>query len=1317
MDQKLNFLNTKLLLQLIFILFFFVAPVITLAQADLEISQTIRHNGNGTNATFMIVVRNNSTTTPATNVSVNDVLNAGWTFTNLSSNYKASHGGLNSTFTTAQNIRWDGFDISPGGVAVLIFNTTYSFNFWEYSSANATVTSPDDPDSPISTGIVNSSPDYSSQSLSITKTISEPNPLAGVPVLFTIEVQKSGSTGGSDAIQVIDKLPSGYVITGSPGYTVTHGTYTPSTGVWNVGGTWDSWGPATLTITAIPQSPTGAPDEYKNVASITISGVETNISNNMAVLEVIPEPDLESTDLKITKTVNEDEPMVGDNVTFTIEVENLEGNDATGVTVTDVIPSGYEFVNSTQGTYNAGTKTVTWSVGNLAVAGPAPSFDITAKVLGTGNYTNTAFVTHSASDPVPGNNSDTASVTPIFPEADLEITSMTIDNTSPSVGQNVTFTINVINNGPDSASGVTVSATLPSGLEYVSNIPSIGTYNSNSGVWTIGNLADEANANLKITAKVLATGDYTYNATISGSVDDPTPSNNTANDNITNTVDLAITKTASPPTPNIGDPVTFTIGVENIGVNPATGVMVKDVIPSGYNYTGNSGGATYDVVTRTVTWNVGNLAPASTASFTITATARAGGNHNNIASVFAQQGDSNPGNNQDNATVTPNLGNAVDLKVTQSVNNEVPNIGNNIFFTITAQNLGPNPATGVIINNLLANGLQYVNHETITGNYDSGTGVWTIGNMINAATATLTIEAQVLPGAGAAYVSIAEITGTEAIFDNNIINNRAYSILSPVGQEFLECDVNAENPVFEENFGSGVSIFGGELPEGRTNLEYFEPPNPPGTWSEDESNYVADGRYVIGQNANDAFNVWQNMPDHTGLPNGYYMIMNADLEPHEFFRMRIDLEEEFCSNTQYTVSVWVANINSEADYVYCTGDDPSGVLILPEIGYFIQNNIGDVLGAGTSGEIQYNANAQWVEYTFIFTTSDEDEYVDLVLFNKAPGGCGNDLAIDDISVYACMTPPIRLDMQIESEKLEVCGGEDLIMTVVYIPDPDIVNDDYVWPPTAWGSVPVVYQWQKSDNADDPESWVDIPGETTDTYTIEDFSPSDQAYYRLLYAQDGNIDKASCRFPSEDLFPIFNATPVLNPIESINGKNYVCPLPGGELQLTNDYLFSDEYDDWDEDEEGHHYFLWESDTPSVATIDPITGMLTAHMVGITTITYTVWSPKGFCHDSVEKEIYVLEDCPSCIEDPDMGPGGVESSMGISTLEKQLEEWMENIPNGFIVLESKNKGFVITRIANEMTIEDPQEGMLIYDESVHCVKLFYGNQWHCIQQDCD
>ncbi|PKL84408.1 MAG: hypothetical protein CVV24_00285 [Ignavibacteriae bacterium HGW-Ignavibacteriae-3] len=77
-----------------------------------------------------------------------------------------------------------------------------------------------------------------------------------------------------------------------------------------------------------------------------------------------------------------------------------------------------------------------------------------------------------------------------------------VNNANPQCDQNVTFTIKATNLGPNTANGVQVTDLLPTGLIYVSNSPSQGSYNSTTGIWNIGTLANNAFATLTITVKV-----------------------------------------------------------------------------------------------------------------------------------------------------------------------------------------------------------------------------------------------------------------------------------------------------------------------------------------------------------------------------------------------------------------------------------------------------------------------------------------------------------------------------------------------------------------------------------------------------------------------------------------------------------------------------------------------------------------------------------------------------------------------------------------------------------------------------------------------
>jgi len=86
--------------------------------------------------------------------------------------------------------------------------------------------------------------------------------------------------------------------------------------------------------------------------------------------------------------------------------------------------------------------------------------------------------------------------------ADLRLTK-TVDNSSPILGQNVTFTITLTNDGIDGATNVLVRDQLPAGLTYVSDNPSQGTYDDMMGVWNVGNLSDTGVATARAASRIL----------------------------------------------------------------------------------------------------------------------------------------------------------------------------------------------------------------------------------------------------------------------------------------------------------------------------------------------------------------------------------------------------------------------------------------------------------------------------------------------------------------------------------------------------------------------------------------------------------------------------------------------------------------------------------------------------------------------------------------------------------------------------------------------------------------------------------------------
>jgi uncharacterized repeat protein (TIGR01451 family) len=163
---------------------------------------------------------------------------------------------------------------------------------------------------------------------------------------------------------------------------------------------------------------------------------------------------------------------------------------------------------------------------------------IVARVDSTAALTLDAQVTSSGvadpdSTPGDGQGDDFDSAQVDAPaSADLSVTA-TVNNATPNVGQNVTYTITVSNAGPDQATNVAVSSLLPAGLTFVSSTPSQGSYNSATGLWTVGPINSSASATLTITATVTGTGTKTLTASVAASDQadpDSTPGNSASED-------------------------------------------------------------------------------------------------------------------------------------------------------------------------------------------------------------------------------------------------------------------------------------------------------------------------------------------------------------------------------------------------------------------------------------------------------------------------------------------------------------------------------------------------------------------------------------------------------------------------------------------------------------------------------------------------------------------------------------------------------------------------------------------------------------------
>jgi uncharacterized repeat protein (TIGR01451 family) len=143
----------------------------------------------------------------------------------------------------------------------------------------------------------------------------------------------------------------------------------------------------------------------------------------------------------------------------------------------------------------------------------------TGDIAGLNVATNTATITHAGQfDP----NTASATVTPAA-LADLALTKGVSDddailgdllssaltaatNIQANVGDLVTFTVTLINHGPDDATGVVIRDTLPSGVTFVGAKASQGTFDPATGLWNVGAIANQGRAILLIRARVTAPG-------------------------------------------------------------------------------------------------------------------------------------------------------------------------------------------------------------------------------------------------------------------------------------------------------------------------------------------------------------------------------------------------------------------------------------------------------------------------------------------------------------------------------------------------------------------------------------------------------------------------------------------------------------------------------------------------------------------------------------------------------------------------------------------------------------------------------------------
>ncbi|OQY96344.1 MAG: hypothetical protein B6D37_02300 [Sphingobacteriales bacterium UTBCD1] len=286
-----------------------------------------------------------------------------------------------------------------------------------------------------------------------------------------------------------------------------------------------------------------------------------------------------------------------------------------------------------------------------------------------------------------------------------------------------------------------------------------------------------------------------------------------------------------------------------------------------------------------------------------------------------------------------------------------------------------------------------------------------------------------------AYGSNINITGGYMSYKNGLnpvvnlaLNSKIIQVYPNYGICSNTVGTNAIGTESNGTFGSGKNKnrgTSGNVPAGYT-YNIFDISSPQDYYygitnnTSTKSNYTTSNTWSIPDNSSPThrvFTLWDIIGDHTGAASptagnpatdtvnstgGYMLVINSAYRIDSAFVQTIT---GLCPNTYYEISCWMRNICSRcgcdsngvgaggAGYIPTALKDSSGVH--PSLSFQV-----DGVDYYTTGNLLYTG--QWVKKGFTYLTGPAQTGFTLKYFNNAPGGGGNDWALDDISVATCL---------------------------------------------------------------------------------------------------------------------------------------------------------------------------------------------------------------------------------------------------------------------------------------------------------------------------
>lgn len=873
--------------------------------------------------TFTLTPRNNAGSA-ATTVQVVDTVPAG--FTNIAASgtgWTCSVAGQTVTCTRPSYAvgATDNITITataPTAASLASFSNTATISAATQDPAPSNNTS--------NTVNFNVQPDGADLTITKTKT---PNPVAqGSSMVSTIGVRNLGPQA----------VPAGGTITvtetGAAGETLVSASGTGWTCGAPVANSITCTRPGTLAANAnapdiIVNSTATASGTLTNSASVALSGPVSdpvpgnnsvgsgsNSTSTIADLRLAKSVDLAalnsaSSTLTYTLTVTNDGPGTSTNVTITDPVPMFTSSALHGTTGIVATPSqGSCSINGSNGT-------VTCNVGTLNNAATATVTVVVTRPMRDGPFTNTATVTSpDIGDPNPANNSASANTT-VDPVADVEMTSKSVTPNAVRAGTETTYVLNFRNNGPSTATAVSISDPITSsaggdtGLTVISSgcskmgctctytAGAIGTFACTVGDMTSG---ETASATFVVRPNFLtgnATRTFSNTATISTTTAESNAGNNAQSTALTvqpAQLDLVVNKT------DLADPVGFDplttnnfidyrITVTNGGPSYGTGIQVTDSMTT---VTGKSleflglqtttcttpaaatcaGSGTTFTGTQAFICGAFDLPAGGSCSMdvrfrVITSPALGGDTYNNVASVAANEPDTNAVNSSEAESTTLRV--RADLEVVSKTPEfATVDINRPFNWTITVRNNGPGDSELTTLTDTLPAGMSVFNGTpSYTKSGPVGNGNCTVvgqavtcamGQLNGSQTATITIPVRIttFPSGGVASNTATIATSEVDVVSNN--NSRTGTVnvqkSSVAGRVYSDANLSGTFNAGEgigsvqltltgtDNFTNAISRTANTLPDGT----YLFDDLPPGTYQivETQPAGYSDSKEVAG---------------------------------------------------------------------------------------------------------------------------------------------------------------------------------------------------------------------------------------------------------------------------------------------------------------------------------------------------------------------------------------------------------------------------------------------------------------------------------------